>query len=118
MIGSARSRRSPPRRAHEQNQTQRRFHYALATARWPLWPAARPAIKPVVIVLDDGPIHVSKATIAAPAPRAHWLTVEWLSKYAPELNDIEPVWRDLKAHHLATRPSPTPTISTAPFTPL
>ena len=34
-------------------------------------------------------------------PRAHWLTVEWLPKYAPELNDIEPIWRDLKAHHLA-----------------
>jgi transposase len=58
-------------------------------------------IKPVVIVLDNGPIHVSKAAIAAFAARAHWLTVEWLPKYAPELNDIEPVWRDLKAHHLA-----------------
>ena len=34
-------------------------------------------------------------------PGQHWLTVEWLPKYAPELNDIEPVWRDLKAHHLA-----------------
>jgi transposase len=58
-------------------------------------------IKPVVIVLDNGPIHVSKATIAALAARAHWLTVEWLPKYAPELNDIEVVWHDLKAHHLA-----------------
>jgi transposase len=57
--------------------------------------------KPVVIVLDNGPIHVSKATRAALAARAHWLTVEWLPKYAPELNDIELVWRDLKAHHLA-----------------
>ena len=27
--------------------------------------------------------------------------VEWLPKYAPELNDIEGVWRDLKRHHLA-----------------
>ncbi len=27
--------------------------------------------------------------------------VEWLPKYAPELNDIEVVWHDLKAHHLA-----------------
>jgi transposase len=36
----------------------------------------------------------------APA-RAHWLTVEWLPKYAPGLNDIEVVWRDLKAHNLA-----------------
>jgi transposase len=52
-------------------------------------------------VLDNGLIHVSKATIAALAARAHWLTVEWLPKYAPKLNDIEPVWRDLKAHHLA-----------------
>jgi transposase len=25
----------------------------------------------------------------------------WLPKYAPELNDIEVVWPDLKAHHLA-----------------
>jgi hypothetical protein len=57
--------------------------------------------RPVVIVLDNGPVHVSKATTAALAVRAHWLTVEWLPKYAPELNDIEVVWHDLKAHHLA-----------------
>jgi transposase len=59
------------------------------------------ASKPVVIVLDNGPIHTSKATLAALAARAHWLTVEWLPKYAPELNDIEVVWHDLKAHNLA-----------------
>ena len=40
-------------------------------------------------------------SLAALAARAHWLTVEWLPKYAPELNEIEPAWRDLKAHHLA-----------------
>lgn len=57
--------------------------------------------KPVVIVLDNGPIHVSRASLAALAERAHWLTVEWLPKYAPELNDIEIVWGDLKARHLA-----------------
>ncbi len=57
--------------------------------------------KPVVLVEDNGPIHTSKRSLAAMAVRAHWLTVEWLPKYAPELNDIEPVWRDLKAHHLA-----------------
>lgn len=63
----------------------------------------RPGIvtKPVVIVLDNGPIHASKATLAALAARNHWLSVEWLPKYAPELNDIEVVWHDLKAHHLA-----------------
>ena len=57
--------------------------------------------KPVVLVLDNGPIHLSKASRAALAERAHWLTVEWLPKYAPELNDIEIVWGDLKARHLA-----------------
>ena len=59
--------------------------------------------KPVVLVLDNGPIHLSKASRAALAERAHWLTVEWLPKYAPELNDIEIVWGDLKARHLAHR---------------
>jgi transposase len=59
------------------------------------------AIQPLVLVLDNGPIHTSKATRAALAERAHWLRVEWLPKYAPELNDIEGLWRDLKGHHLA-----------------
>jgi transposase len=56
--------------------------------------------KPVVLVLDNGPIHTSKASRAALAAQA-WLTVEWLPKYAPELNDIERSWRDLKRHFLA-----------------
>ena len=59
------------------------------------------AQKPVVLVEDNGPIHVSKASLRALEARKHWLTVEWLPKYAPELNDIEVVWHDLKAHHLA-----------------
>ena len=42
----------------------------------------------------------SKLSMAALAARTHWLTVERLPKYAPELNDIEVVWHDLKAHHL------------------
>ena len=56
--------------------------------------------KPVVLVLDNGPIHTSKLTRGALDQRA-WLTVEWLPKYAPELNDIERSWRDLKRHFLA-----------------
>jgi hypothetical protein len=55
-----------------------------------------------VLVLDNGPVHTSKASTAALATRP-WITVEWLPRYAPELNDIEPVWRDLKRHHLAHR---------------
>ncbi len=56
--------------------------------------------KPVVLTLDNGPIHTSKASTAALAARS-WLTVEWLPKYAPELNDIERSWRDLKGNFLA-----------------
>src|SRR5712691_6214692 len=56
--------------------------------------------KPVIFVLDNGPIHISKASRAALAAR-DWLTIEWLPKYAPELNDIERSWRDLKGHFLA-----------------
>src|SRR3982750_3077156 len=57
--------------------------------------------KPVGLVEDKGPIHTSTLSLAALAARAHWLTVEWLPKYAPELNDIERVWHDLKVNHLA-----------------
>jgi transposase len=57
-------------------------------------------VKAVVIVIDNGPIHTSKASRAALANRP-WLTVEWLPKYAPELNAIENSWRDLKQHFLA-----------------
>lgn len=80
--------------------------------------------RPVVLVLDNGPIHTSKATRKALAARPlrwrlraidpwrgpdrrlgrRWLTVEWRPKYdAPELNDIERSWRDLKRHYLAHR---------------
>jgi len=57
---------------------------------------------PVVLVLDNGPIHTSKASRAALDARP-WITVEWLPRYAPELNAIENTWRDLKRHHLAHR---------------
>jgi transposase len=43
----------------------------------------------------------AKATRAALAARAHWLTPERLPKYAPELDDIEREWKTLKAHRLA-----------------
>jgi transposase len=57
--------------------------------------------KPVRIVLDNGPVHTSKATMAALAQRRHWLMPEWLAKYAPELNDIERSWKSLKGQRLA-----------------
>ena len=56
---------------------------------------------PVVRVEDNGPIQASKLSRAARAARAHWLTVEWLLRHAPERDDIAVVRHDLKAHHLA-----------------
>jgi transposase len=50
--------------------------------------------RPLVAVLDNGPIHTSKLTTKALAARP-WLTLEWLPKYAPELNHIERCWLDL-----------------------
>src|SRR5215218_8615546 len=66
--------------------------------------------RPLVVVLDNGPIHTSKLTTKALAQRP-WFTLEWLPKYAPELNDpgsrpgqaIERCWHDLKQHQLANR---------------
>jgi hypothetical protein len=61
--------------------------------------------KLVVLVEDNGPIHVSKLSSPALAARVDWLTVEWLSKLAPELNDSEVVWYDLKAPRLGHQTS-------------
>src|ERR1700730_16287221 len=83
------------------NQAQRRFHRPARTARSHPWPKPGVACKPVTIVLDNGPIHSSKATRAALVERKHWLTPEWMAKYVPELNDIERDWKTLKAHRLA-----------------
>ena len=63
--------------------------------------------RPVVLVLDNGPVHTSRASTAALAARP-WITVEWLPAYTPELNDIERTWRDLKRHHLAHKTFKTP----------
>ena len=52
---------------------------------------------PVVLVLDNGPVHTNRAALA----KWSWITVEWLPRYAPELNDIERTRRDFKRHRLA-----------------
>ncbi|MTH95772.1 hypothetical protein E1297_07235 [Roseibium sp. RKSG952] len=57
--------------------------------------------RPVILVLDNGPVHTSKLSRKALADLAHWMTVEWLPRYAPELNDIEPVWKSHKQTELA-----------------
>ena len=53
----------------------------------------------VILVLDNGPCHGSKATRAALAARADWLEVIPLSRYSPQLNPKEREWRLLKRDH-------------------
>ncbi len=53
----------------------------------------------VILVLDNGPCHVSKVTQAALAARADWLEVIPLARYSPQLNPKEHEWRLLKRDH-------------------
>ena len=53
----------------------------------------------MIVVLDNGPCHVSKATRAALAERATWLEVIPLARYSPHLNPKEHEWRRLKRDH-------------------
>jgi len=53
----------------------------------------------VILVLDNGPCHVSKATQRALAERAAWLEVIPLARYSPHLNPKEHEWRRLKRDH-------------------
>ena len=53
----------------------------------------------VILALDNGPCHVSKATQRALAARAAWLEVIPLARYSPQLNPKEREWRTLKRDH-------------------
>ena len=62
--------------------------------------------KEMYLVLDNGPAHTSKVSLAALAERAGWLHVIWLAWYSPELNPKEQEWkmlkRDVRSHLAAT----------------
>jgi hypothetical protein len=53
----------------------------------------------IILVLDNGPCHVSKLTRAALAERTAWLEVIPLARYSPHLNPKEHEWRILKRDH-------------------
>jgi hypothetical protein len=53
----------------------------------------------IILVLDNGPCHVSKVTQRALAERGHWLEVLPLARYSPHLNPKEHEWRRLKRDH-------------------
>jgi len=53
----------------------------------------------IILVLDNGPCHVSTVTRAALAERAAWLEVIPLARYSPHLNPKEREWRLLRRDH-------------------
>jgi hypothetical protein len=53
----------------------------------------------VILVLDNGSCHVSKASQAALAAHTAWLEVIPLARYSPHLNPKEREWRRLKRDH-------------------
>jgi len=56
-----------------------------------------PGERPLVIVLDNGPIHRSKATQAAFDLLEHELLPLFLPKYCSQLNPIERFWKHIKS---------------------
>lgn len=59
--------------------------------------------KHVVLVLDNGPVNTAKAVrnYLNSEPVKRHLTVFWLPKYCPDLNDIEPLWGHVKKNGMA-----------------
>lgn len=60
--------------------------------------------KPLVVVLDNGSLHVSWVVKEAlPALRAQRIYLYYLPAYSPKLNEIEAVFGGIKAHDLPER---------------
>lgn len=71
-------------------------------------PAAAPPTwrrgRPLVIALDNYAVHTSQTVRAAP-PQLAAANVEliYLARYCPEQSGIEPIWNDVKQHHIPIR---------------
>jgi transposase len=57
--------------------------------------------RPVLLIWDGLPSHRSRRMSDWIATQRHWLSVEPLPGYAPDLNPIENVWGNLKSQELA-----------------
>jgi hypothetical protein len=66
--------------------------------------------RPGVVALDNYSVHHAAAvTEAAPALAAAGVDFFYLPAYSPELNPIEPVWRQVKYQDIPERSHPTDT---------
>lgn len=60
--------------------------------------------KPVILLWDRLPAHRSARVRQELRRQRHWLRVEWLPAYAPQLNPLEPLWDWLDDQALANTP--------------
>jgi hypothetical protein len=64
------------------------------------WQRARP----LVVALDNYSVHTSQTVQAAqPLLAAANVELVYLARYCPEQSGIEPIWNDVKAHHIPIR---------------
>jgi DDE superfamily endonuclease len=60
--------------------------------------------RPLVIALDNYSVHTSQTVVAAqPLLAAANIELVYLARYCPEQSGIEPIWNDVKAHHIPVR---------------
>jgi transposase len=57
----------------------------------------------VILVWDGLPAHKSRAMQEYLFAQRHWLTIEQLPGYAPDLNPVETMWGNIKGQELANR---------------
>jgi len=66
----------------------------------PTWRRGRP----LVIALDNYSVHTSQTVVEArPHLVAANVVLVYLARYCPEQSGIEPVWNDVKQHHIPVR---------------
>lgn len=60
--------------------------------------------RPLVIALDNYSVHTSHDVVAAqPLLAAANVALVYLARYCPEQSGIEPLWNDVKQHHIPVR---------------
>ena len=57
--------------------------------------------EPVILVWDNLPAHRSKVMKQFLFEQQHWLEIDWLPGYAPDLNPTEGIWNNIKGRELA-----------------
>jgi putative transposase len=57
--------------------------------------------RPVILLWDGLPAHRGRVLTQYVATQRHWLTIERLPAYAPELNPVEALWGNVKGQECA-----------------